>query len=95
MSKHQGTRPKIEFSPKKPYTAFPVSPPRNRVCYVQSHNDGVTDDSPYILSAINKCNHGGHVVFSEGTRYIIGTALDLTFLEQIDLGIYSQSHYFA
>lgn len=87
VSKHQGTRPKVNIGPKKPYQPFPTSPPRNRNCYVQSHNDGVTDDSPYILAAINKCNNGGHVIFSEGTSYVIGTALDLTFLNHIDLGM--------
>ncbi|GAB7350821.1 hypothetical protein MBLNU459_g1356t1 [Dothideomycetes sp. NU459] len=87
VSKHQGPRPKIEFLPKKPNSPFPVSPPRNRVCYVQSHNDGVTDDSTYILSAIDKCNNGGHVVFAQGTKYVIGTALNLTFLNHIDIDI--------
>ena len=86
-SKHQGTRPKIEFSPKKPYKPLPSSPARNRNCYVQSHNDGVTDDSTYILEAINSCNNGGHVIFPQGTTYVIGTALNLTFLEHIDLDI--------
>jgi galacturan 1,4-alpha-galacturonidase len=86
VSKHQGTRPKISFSPKKPYKPFKTSPPRNRNCYVSSHNDGVTDDSPYIIDAINKCNPGGHVIFSQGTRYVIGTALDLTNLNHVDLG---------
>ena len=86
-SKHQGTRPKIEFTPKQPYHPFPSSPSRNRNCYVSSHNDGVTDDSPNILDAINKCNNGGHVIFSQGTKYVIGTALNLTNLEHIDLDI--------
>lgn len=86
LSKHQGTRPKVDFSPKQPYQAFSSFPSRDRVCYVSSHKDSVTDDSPYILDAINKCNPGGHVIFSEGTKYIIGTALDLTNLTHIDLG---------
>ncbi|KAH0369259.1 PGX, glycoside hydrolase family 28 protein, partial [Aureobasidium melanogenum] len=87
VSKHQGTRPKTDISPKKPFKPFPSSPSRNRVCYVSSHNDGVTDDSNYILSAINKCNNGGHVIFSEGQKYVIGTALNLTNLNHIDLDI--------
>jgi galacturan 1,4-alpha-galacturonidase len=53
---------------------------------VESHNDGVTDDSTYILNALHSCNNGGHVVFAEGLKYTIGTALDLTFLEHIDIG---------
>jgi galacturan 1,4-alpha-galacturonidase len=87
VSKHQGARPKIDISPKKPFKPFPSSPSRNRVCYVSSHNDGVTDDSDYILSAINKCNNGGHVIFSQGQKYLIGTALNLTYLNHIDLDI--------
>ena len=57
---------------------------------MQSHNDGVTDDSNFILEALHECNDGGHVVFKEGTQYFIGTALDLTFLEHIDLGMVSR-----
>lgn len=85
-SKHTSTRPPVQCQPKAPSNPPRPSPARNRTCYVQSHGDGVTDDSPYILNAINDCNNGGHVVFSEGTEYIIGTALDLTFLKSIDLG---------
>lgn len=85
-SKHQGTRPPISFSPKQPYKPFPPSPPRNRDCYVKSHDDLVTDDSTYILEAIDECNNGGHVIFSQGTNYVIGTALNLTFLNHIDIG---------
>lgn len=86
VSKHQGTRPKVSIGPKHP--AKPIqqsSPPRGRNCYVSSHGDG-TDDSDYILDAIHKCNNGGHVIFSQGTQYVIGTALDLTFLNAIDIG---------
>lgn len=86
VSKHQGTRPKIAFSPKQPYKPFKVSPPRGKNCYVSSHNDGVTDDSPFIMDAVNKCNPGGHVIFSQGTKYVIGTALDLSNLNHVDLG---------
>jgi galacturan 1,4-alpha-galacturonidase len=86
VTKHPGVRPKISFEPKQPYRPFGNSSARNRNCYVSSHNDGVTDDSPYILDAINKCNPGGHVIFSEGTDYVIGTALDLTNLTHVDLG---------
>jgi len=86
VSKHQDPQPKISFSPKKPYESFPKSTARGRNCYVQSHNDFVTDDSPYILDAINKCNNGGRVIFPQGTTYVIGTALDLSHLQHIDLG---------
>ena len=86
-SRHASHRPTVQCSPHSPANPPPPSPPRSgKICYVQSYNDSVTDDSPYILDAINSCNNGGHVVFSEGQQYIIGTALDLTFLKNIDLG---------
>jgi galacturan 1,4-alpha-galacturonidase len=52
---------------------------------VESHGDG-SDDSALVLAAMKKCNNGGHVVFPEGTHYTIGKAMDLTFLEHIDIG---------
>ncbi|KAK5701219.1 Exopolygalacturonase X-1 [Elasticomyces elasticus] len=87
VSKHQSPRPAITFKPKQPFEKFPKSPSRGRTCYVQSHNDLKTDDSPYILDAVNKCNNGGRVIFPQGTTYVIGTALDLSHLEHVDIDI--------
>ncbi|KAF7191048.1 Exopolygalacturonase X-1 [Pseudocercospora fuligena] len=84
---HTSSRPNITFSPIDSWKPFPSSPARNKTCYVQSHNDFTTDDSEYILSAIQDCNDGGHVVFPQGQTYVIGKALDLTFLNCIDLDI--------
>jgi galacturan 1,4-alpha-galacturonidase len=53
---------------------------------VKSHGNG-KDDAAYVLDAIHSCNNGGHVVFKEGVKYTIGTALDLTFLKHIDIGM--------
>ena len=39
------------------------------------------------MDALHSCNNGGHVVFKEGVKYTIGTALDLTFLNHIDIGM--------
>jgi hypothetical protein len=83
---HTSPRPSISYHPKQPSRPPPCPPPRSRVCYVQSHNDGITDDSKYILDALHDCNNGGHVVFKQGLKYTIGTALDLTFLNHIDIG---------
>lgn len=58
-----------------------------KTCHVKSHDDLIHDDSPYILSAIHECNPGGHVIFNASTNYLIGTALNLTFLKNIDLDI--------
>jgi galacturan 1,4-alpha-galacturonidase len=84
---HTSPRPPINCHPKSPHKPPPSPPPRHKVCYVKSHNDGITDDTSYILDALHSCNNGGHVVFKEGTEYLIGTALDLTFLNHIDLGM--------
>ncbi len=83
---HTSPRPNVECHPKTPHNPKPSPPPRTKTCYVKSHNDGVTDDSEYFLDALHDCNYGGHVVLPEGTKYIIGTALDLTFLNHIDIG---------
>src|SRR4051812_43983283 len=80
---HTSPRPSIHCHPKSPHKPPPSPPPRHKVCYVKGHNDGVTDDSPHILNALHSCNNGGHVVFKEGTEYLIGTALDLTFLNHV------------
>jgi len=84
---HTSNRPHITCHPKHPHVPPPSPPPRGKVCYIKSHNDGVTDDSTFILDALHDCNNGGHAVFTEGTNYLIGTALDLTFLKHIDLDI--------
>lgn len=83
---HQSPRPPITCHPKPPPKPLPIPPPRQKVCYVKTHNDGVSDDSTYIMSALHECNDGGHVVFKQGYNYTIGTALDLTFLNHIDIG---------
>ncbi|KAK5110629.1 Exopolygalacturonase X-1 [Meristemomyces frigidus] len=86
-SKHQDPRPSISFHPNQPFNPLPRSPPRGRNCYVQSHDDFVTDDSEFILEALRKCNHGGRAIFPQGRTYVIGSALDLTWLEHIDIDI--------
>lgn len=86
VSMHQGKRPEISYCPKQPYAPIPTSKPRGKNCYVKTHDDMKTDDTPYILDAVNKCNNGGHVIFSQGKSYVIGTAMDLTYLKHIDIG---------
>ncbi|KXL49328.1 MAG: glycoside hydrolase family 28 protein [Acidomyces sp. 'richmondensis'] len=46
-----------------------------------------TDDSQYILEALNECNNGGTVIFPEYWTYVIGTALNMTFLKHVDIDI--------
>ncbi|OOF93525.1 glycoside hydrolase family 28 protein [Aspergillus carbonarius ITEM 5010] len=73
-------------SPHKPFRPLPTSSSRDKTCHVRSHGNG-TDDSDYILSALHQCNHGGKVVFDADKEYIIGTALNMTFLKNIDLEV--------
>ncbi|KAK9774360.1 putative Exopolygalacturonase X [Seiridium cardinale] len=84
---HISARPEIIYSPVSPSTAPPSPPQRCKTCFIDTHGDGVTDDSDYILEAFNDCNNGGHAVFREGETYIIGTAMDWTFLSSIDIDI--------
>ncbi|KAF2090013.1 glycoside hydrolase family 28 protein [Saccharata proteae CBS 121410] len=65
---------------------LPQSIDRTRTCYVAASCNG-TDDSTSFLQAIDSCNNGGQVVFSANKTYTIGTALDLTYLEHIDIVI--------
>lgn len=77
--------PSCVIGPKQPFKPFPISYPRTRTCVVKANRDG-SDDSQNILNALHECNNGGHVIFSKNEKYIIGTALDMTFLNRIDLG---------
>lgn len=88
---HISTRPEIVYSPATPSLAPPEPKERCKTCFVETHGDGVTDDSEYILDAFHDCNNGGHVVFRENETYIIGTAMDWTFLSSIDIGKWEES----
>jgi galacturan 1,4-alpha-galacturonidase len=78
-------RPNHAVGPHHPGKPLPASPDRTKTCIVQAHGNG-TDDSANVLKAIKNCNNGGHVVFPKDQKFTIGTALDLTFLNSIDLG---------
>jgi galacturan 1,4-alpha-galacturonidase len=78
-------RPNLVVGPHHPSKPLPASPDRTKTCIVQAYGNG-TDDSANILDAIKECNNGGHVVFPVDQKFTIGTALDLTFLNHIDLG---------
>ncbi|KAI4617003.1 Exopolygalacturonase [Alternaria ethzedia] len=79
-------RPHHPAYPYHPKKACPASPPRTKTCSVKALGGG-KDDSANILKAIKQCNNGGHVVFPKDQKFTIGTALDLTFLNSIDLDI--------
>ena len=46
------------------------------------------DDAANILNTIKNCNNSGHVVTPQEQGSTVRTALDLTFLQYSDLGIY-------
>lgn len=72
--------------PKAPGNFQPAHPerPHGRVCKVAPD---ATDAGPAILAAAHKCNCGGTVFLPAGD-YVIATALDLTFLKDIDFAIW-------
>ena len=85
-------RPSLKPWPHHPSRPFPHSSPRSRhkTCFVPSKSRGCSagggqDDAPDILAAFHECNHGGTVVLDQD--YTIGSPLDLTFLEEVDVAI--------
>jgi galacturan 1,4-alpha-galacturonidase len=59
-----------------PFGPAPIGPFNNgKTCTVIAHGHQ-RDDTPQILSAFERCNHGGTVVFPEGQNYWIGTKLN-------------------
>ncbi|KAL3443424.1 exo-polygalacturonase A [Aspergillus insuetus] len=80
--------PSLSASPHAPANFNPSHPhshkPHTKICKVKP---SFKDAGPGILAAAHKCNHGGTVLLPPGD-YIIATALDLTFLDNIDFAIY-------
>jgi galacturan 1,4-alpha-galacturonidase len=80
--------PSISASPHAPNNFKPSHPhlqkPHHKICKVKP---SLKDAGPGILAAAHKCNRGGTVFLPPGD-YIIATALDLTFLDNIDFAIY-------
>ena len=78
------SRPNIEPLPHNSGRAKPYSPARNATCSVTAIGGG-EDDASQILDAFTQCNNGGTVILDGD--YTIGTALDLTFLESVDVAL--------
>ncbi|KAJ5381833.1 pectin lyase fold/virulence factor [Penicillium cataractarum] len=78
--------PHVFAYPKDPGNFQPAHPdrPHGRVCKV---TPDATDSGPAILAAAHKCNRGGTVFLPPGD-FVIATALDLTFLEDVDFAIW-------
>ncbi|KAI0863545.1 polygalacturonase [Xylaria cubensis] len=78
------SRPDIEPFPHNSGRLKPVSPPRTKTCSVTALGGG-EDDASQILDAFHDCNNGGTIVLDGD--YTIATALDLTFLDSVDVAL--------
>jgi galacturan 1,4-alpha-galacturonidase len=79
-------RPSIKAWPLHPGKPHADSPPRDpsKYCFVKPSCKS-DDDAANILKAFHDCNHGGTVVLD--ANYNIGSPLDLTFLDSVDVAI--------
>ncbi|KAI0802479.1 polygalacturonase [Xylaria sp. FL0064] len=78
------SRPNIEPFPYNSGRSKLYSPVRNKRCSVTALGGG-KDDAAQILNAFSDCNNGGTIVLDGD--YTIGTALDLTFLDSVDVAL--------
>ncbi|KAI0195801.1 polygalacturonase [Xylaria flabelliformis] len=78
------SRPNIEPFPHNSGRLKPVSSPRTKSCSVTALGGG-EDDASQILDAFHDCNNGGTIVLDGD--YTIATALDLTFLDSVDVAL--------
>lgn len=76
------SRPNVQPYPYNTGRAAVVSPERVTECFVVPTGG---DDSEAFLAALQECNNGGKVVLD--SNYTIGSVLDLTFLDSIDIAI--------
>ncbi|TRX98562.1 hypothetical protein FHL15_000636 [Xylaria flabelliformis] len=78
------SRPDVEPFPHNSGRLRPVSSPRTKTCSVTALGGG-EDDASQILDAFHNCNSGGTIVLDGD--YTIATALDLTFLDSVDVAL--------
>ncbi|KAH8198384.1 hypothetical protein TruAng_007481 [Truncatella angustata] len=76
------TRPNTKAHPHNTGKAHVTSPARTKECFVVPTGG---DDSQAFLAALHDCNNGGKVVLD--SNYTIGSVLDLTFLQSVDIAI--------
>lgn len=84
---HMPSPPNLSPGPKCPGHFQQPSPGnyrQGRICTVTPSDK---DAGPSILAAAHRCNNGGTVYFPAGHNYTIASALDLTFLKDIDFAI--------
>ncbi|GKZ29796.1 hypothetical protein AbraIFM66950_006546 [Aspergillus brasiliensis] len=79
--------PIISAYPKSPENFKPASGRQNNTKNICEVKANLTDAGPGILAAAHNCNNGGTVFLPPGD-FVIATALDLTFLSDIDFAIW-------
>lgn len=86
-------RPTLKAAPFGTGKEFPHSPPRHPKlrCFVRSGKDNTRDDARAIYRAFERCNNGGTIILNE--VYHIGSPLDLTFLEHVDVVLTGELHF--
>lgn len=75
-------RPNVKAYPHNCGRTEIPSPAPTKECFVVPTGG---DDSGVFLAALHECNNGGKVVLD--SNYTIGTVLDLTFLNSVDIAI--------
>lgn len=58
-----------------------------QTCVVEPGGSNLTDDTPAILDAFDKCGHGGRVVFLN-TTYHVNSVMDTTDLEDCEIDLH-------
>jgi galacturan 1,4-alpha-galacturonidase len=85
-------RPDVRPGPYDAGVSMPYSPARDgRRCFVKHNNKPDRDDAAIIKTAFDKCNNGGTVILDQ--TYQIGSPLDLTFLQHIDVIVTGEIHF--
>ncbi|CAJ2502696.1 Uu.00g100900.m01.CDS01, partial [Anthostomella pinea] len=77
-------RPDLRAYPHNSGRQIPPSRTRTIECFVKPQRNS-SDDAPAILQAFKDCNGGSTVVLD--ANYTIATALDLTFLNSVDVAL--------
>ncbi|KAI2940841.1 CAZyme family GH28 [Aspergillus niger] len=87
VSSKSPSAPTISAYPKSLGNFKPASGRQNSTSNICEVKPNQTDAGPGILAAAHACNNGGTVFLPPGD-FVIATALDLTFLNNIDFAIW-------
>ncbi|KAH8881218.1 exo-polygalacturonase [Thozetella sp. PMI_491] len=73
-----------DFRSKHPYHPGCI-PKGRRVVTLKPSRDDLDDVSDTFYNALREANHGGTVLLPKGQTFVIGKALELTFLDDVEL----------